>query len=177
MILALYPSKDAPDFAYIAKVAKRVGGFSRLAQLAWLSGAYRVTGDVLAYCQAMHNGKANKQPRRDPAEYKRAPIATYDEMPEHQDDDNEPVLPPPDGPAARLWDVIRADLRLQMTDATYQTHFAQSHAIGRKDGVLIVETNNASASVLANRETLKDTVARTVKRYEEGLCVEFVGAR
>lgn len=57
----LYPGRDPPGYAYIAKQAKAVGGPERLAQLMWQSSAYRVTGDVLAYCLAMHKGKAKKE--------------------------------------------------------------------------------------------------------------------
>lgn len=59
MVTALYPTRDPPGYSYIAKTAKGVGGYERLAHLLWLSVAYRVTGDPLAYCKAMHKGGDN----------------------------------------------------------------------------------------------------------------------
>ena len=60
MITTLYPDHDPPAYAYIAKVAKRLGGAGRLAELLWQNSTRPPTGDILAYCQAV----ATKQKTR-----------------------------------------------------------------------------------------------------------------
>ena len=47
---------DLPAYGYFGKVAKRVGGWGRLAELMWKLTTKPPTGDVLAYIQAMHKG-------------------------------------------------------------------------------------------------------------------------
>ena len=50
MFCTLYPAAvDAPDFGYIGKVANKVGGAGRLAELLWRHSAKPPSGDVLAY--------------------------------------------------------------------------------------------------------------------------------
>lgn len=49
----------APDFAYIGKVAKQVGGAGHLAQMFMQLAPRPPAGDVLAYIMATHKGKAN----------------------------------------------------------------------------------------------------------------------
>jgi hypothetical protein len=52
MFRTLYPAAvDAPDFGYIGKVANKVGGAGRLAELLWQHSAKPPSGDVLAYIQ------------------------------------------------------------------------------------------------------------------------------
>jgi hypothetical protein len=52
MFAILYPGLDPPDFGYIGKTAKAVGGAGRLAELLWQFSTRPPTGDVLAYIQA-----------------------------------------------------------------------------------------------------------------------------
>ena len=60
MYVSLFPTKDPPDFGYIGKTAKNVGGAGRLAALLWQANAARPTGDVLAYCVGIaKGGKSN----------------------------------------------------------------------------------------------------------------------
>lgn len=53
----LYPGRDAPDYGYIGRAAKTVGGAGRLAALLWQSQAYHPNGDVLRYCMGMAKGR------------------------------------------------------------------------------------------------------------------------
>lgn len=48
---------DLPPYGYLGKVAKRIGGAGRLAELLWGLTAKPPTGDVLAYIQAIHKGR------------------------------------------------------------------------------------------------------------------------
>ena len=73
MIQVLYPNRDPPDYAYIGKVAKRVGGAGRLADLLWQHSTRPPTGDLLAYILAVAKGKRAKQPS-EPVE--EVPLAT-----------------------------------------------------------------------------------------------------
>lgn len=43
---------DAPDYGYLGRAAKAVGGAGRLAQMMWELTAQPPTGDVLAFCMA-----------------------------------------------------------------------------------------------------------------------------
>jgi hypothetical protein len=56
MFAILYPNADTPTFGYIGKVARQVGGAGRLAELLWQNHTRPPTGDVLAYCLAVHKG-------------------------------------------------------------------------------------------------------------------------
>ena len=56
MFSVLYPGRDPPDFGYIGKVARSVGGAGRLADLLWQHSTRPPTGDVLAYIQAIAKG-------------------------------------------------------------------------------------------------------------------------
>jgi hypothetical protein len=64
MITALYPGRDPPDFGYIAKVARSVGGAGRLADLLWQHSTRPPTGDVLAYVQKVAKGGKRRGTRR-----------------------------------------------------------------------------------------------------------------
>ena len=61
MIEILYPGLDPPNHGYIVRVAKKVGGWGRLADLLWQHSTRPPTGDLLAYIQgvAKHNGRPN----------------------------------------------------------------------------------------------------------------------
>lgn len=57
---------DLPAYGYLGRVAKRIGGAGRLAELLWGLTAKPPTGDVLAYIQAMHKrGSAHGQTSAD----------------------------------------------------------------------------------------------------------------
>jgi hypothetical protein len=61
MFRTLYPAAvDVPDFGYIGKVANKVGGAGRLAELLWQHSAKPPSGDVLAYIQESVKPKANR---------------------------------------------------------------------------------------------------------------------
>jgi len=59
MIETLYPGLSPPDYPYIGKVARKVGGAGRLADLLWQHSTRPPTGDLLAYIQ----GVAKHAPR------------------------------------------------------------------------------------------------------------------
>lgn len=61
MHLALFPSKDAPDYGYMGKTAKTVGGAGRMAALMWQSAGARITGDPLRYCLGIHRREKPKR--------------------------------------------------------------------------------------------------------------------
>ncbi len=73
MCEVLYPNRDPPDYGYLGKVAKRVGGAGRLADLLWQHSTRPPTGDLLAYIQRVAKGKGPKQPS-EPVE--EVPLAT-----------------------------------------------------------------------------------------------------
>lgn len=56
MIEVLYPGLDPPDYGYIGKVARQVGGAGRLADLLWQHSTRPPTGDLLAYIQSVVKG-------------------------------------------------------------------------------------------------------------------------
>lgn len=49
MHATLYPQNEQPSFAYLGKVASKLGGAGRLADLLWQHSTRPPTGDVLAY--------------------------------------------------------------------------------------------------------------------------------
>lgn len=55
-----YGDKDVPDYGYLGRAAKAVGGAGRLAQMMWESTARPPTGDVLAYFM----GRAKREAAR-----------------------------------------------------------------------------------------------------------------
>jgi len=55
----LFPGRDSPDYGYVGKAAKQVKGEGRLAVLMWQAAAARATGDVMAYCLAIHKRKGD----------------------------------------------------------------------------------------------------------------------
>jgi hypothetical protein len=62
MIEVLYPGLDPPDYGFIGRVARHVGGAGRLADLLWQHSTRPPTGDVLAYILAVakNNGSTDK---------------------------------------------------------------------------------------------------------------------
>jgi len=54
--------EDLPDYGYVGKVARRIGGAGRLAELMWRLAAKPPTGDVLAYIQAIHKRSRKQSP-------------------------------------------------------------------------------------------------------------------
>lgn len=61
---AFYPGRDPPEFSYIGKVARSVGGAGRLLELLWQNSTRPPTGDVLAYCQGVHKNGKTKEVKR-----------------------------------------------------------------------------------------------------------------
>ena len=59
LIEDLYPGLDPPDYGYIVTTAKRMGGFTILAEWLWRCNTLNVKGDVLAYVQASWKDKNN----------------------------------------------------------------------------------------------------------------------
>ena len=57
----LFPGRDPPDYGYIGKTAKIVGGAGRLAELLWQASSKPPTGDVLRYVQGMAKGQRRDQ--------------------------------------------------------------------------------------------------------------------
>lgn len=53
MFETLYPDHDPPEYSYLGRIARSVGGASRLAQLMWENAARPPVGDVLAYLLAI----------------------------------------------------------------------------------------------------------------------------
>jgi len=53
MIEVLYPGLSPPAYGYIGKVARKVGGAGRLADLLWQHSTRPPTGDLLAYIQGV----------------------------------------------------------------------------------------------------------------------------
>jgi hypothetical protein len=51
---------DPPDYGYIAKVGKQVGGAGRLAEIMWQLSTKPPTGDVMAYILSVY-GRKGKQ--------------------------------------------------------------------------------------------------------------------
>lgn len=49
MFETLYPGRDPPDYGYLGKVAREVGGAGRLADLLWQHSTRPPNGDVLRY--------------------------------------------------------------------------------------------------------------------------------
>lgn len=61
MFRTLFPSHEPPEYSYVAKVSKEVGGPERLAQLLWEYSSRPPVGDVLAYLQRVARGASNGQ--------------------------------------------------------------------------------------------------------------------
>jgi len=60
MVRTLFPDNDVPEYGYIGKVSKAVGGEGRLADLLWRAASHPPTGDVLAFIQgSAKRDKAN----------------------------------------------------------------------------------------------------------------------
>ncbi len=55
---------SAPDYGYLGKVARQVGGAGRLAQLLWQLSANPPSGDVLAYILAMERNRRRRDERK-----------------------------------------------------------------------------------------------------------------
>jgi hypothetical protein len=70
MFVALYPGREPPEYSYLGKVARKVGGAGRLAEWLWLCSPKPPSGDVLAYIQAAaKRDKARGQAQSEPAGY------------------------------------------------------------------------------------------------------------
>lgn len=62
MIETLQPDLvEIPDFGYIGRTAKKVGGAGRLAGLIWETSSKNVQGDLMAYCLAMAKGQSKDE--------------------------------------------------------------------------------------------------------------------
>lgn len=57
---SLFPGRDPPDYGYMGKSAKTVGGPGRMAQLLWMTSAQRVTGDPLRYAMGIAKGQKTR---------------------------------------------------------------------------------------------------------------------
>jgi len=66
MFMALYLGRDPPTFAYVGKVARKVGGAGRLCELLWQNCTRPPSGEVLAYVQAIAKDKNNGAHRQTP---------------------------------------------------------------------------------------------------------------
>lgn len=72
-----YGEADAPDFSYLGRAAKTVGGAGRLAALLWQYTTRRPSGDVLAYLMATEK---QRKARRGGAAGKQADIEKRADM-------------------------------------------------------------------------------------------------
>lgn len=63
MHVTLYPKHEPPEYSYLGRTARTVGGAGRLATLLWQSQTQRVDGDVLRYCMAMAKPRASPSGR------------------------------------------------------------------------------------------------------------------
>jgi len=59
-LYALCFGGDLPEYGYLGRVAKTIGGAGRLAEVMWQLTAKPPTGDVLAYILAMHRQQSQK---------------------------------------------------------------------------------------------------------------------
>lgn len=70
MHAALYPSNELPDYGYLGKVARQLGGAGRLADLLWQHSTRPPTGDVLAFlvrvATSKDRGNGRDSPRAGP---------------------------------------------------------------------------------------------------------------
>lgn len=64
MCETLYPGLDPPAYGYLGKVAKKVGGAGRLADLLWQHSSRPPTGDLLSYIQKVAKGNGNGSYKR-----------------------------------------------------------------------------------------------------------------
>lgn len=60
MYRTLFPNHDVPDYKYVGRVARDVGGHPRLGQLLWIACGYRPTGDALRYVKGMNKPKGSR---------------------------------------------------------------------------------------------------------------------
>lgn len=58
---ALFPGRDPPEFGYMGKMARDVGGAGRMAELLWQASTRPPTGDVLRYCAGMSKGQKSRK--------------------------------------------------------------------------------------------------------------------
>ena len=68
------PNNELPDHGYIAKTAKRVGGWGRLLDLLWQQVPRPPTGDVLAFIVGVHERRGNG---RDSPRAERVPLERH----------------------------------------------------------------------------------------------------
>jgi len=80
----LYPGRDPPDYGYIGRTAKTVGGAGRLAALMWEAQAHHPDGDVLRYCMGMaKNRKGGKSSGKKPSNLEQS-LANAQQMEEEE---------------------------------------------------------------------------------------------
>ena len=60
MFEVLYPGRDPPDYGYLGKIAKKVSGAGRLAELLWQHSTKPPKGDILAYILQSENGRKKR---------------------------------------------------------------------------------------------------------------------
>lgn len=65
----LFPGRKPPDYGYIGRVARQVGGPGRLADFLWQTSARPPTGDILRYCQGIARGQKEPDKPPEPAGY------------------------------------------------------------------------------------------------------------
>lgn len=83
-----FGASELPEYGYLGKVARAVGGAGRLAQILWQLSADRPQGDVLAYVLAMHKGKGSNGHRSAQDNTNNvAPHSAFQEMYEQQQRD------------------------------------------------------------------------------------------
>lgn len=162
MIETLCPWAELPDYGYIGKVGRKVGGAGRLAELLWIASAHRPSGDLLAYCLAM----AKKRPiEQGPSpEEKRASLEEWA---------GDVEIAEPD-PLLVDW---RAALRLMagtMGQATVDRWLRGSEPLSLEGGVLTVNvTVEGAKEILGNR--LAGAVSRAVAQvYEKDTQITFI---
>ena len=105
------PKDSLPEYGYIGKAAKTLGGAGRLAELMWQHSTRPPTGDILAYLIKVGKNGNRKSLRQDQSSRRR-----YQEY-----DAPEPPTAPqaPADPNQALWSQILDDLKRQMTQATF----------------------------------------------------------
>ena len=61
MYATLYPGRSPPEFGYMGKMARDVGGAGRMAELLWQASTRPPAGDILRYCARIAKGQRPKQ--------------------------------------------------------------------------------------------------------------------
>ena len=63
----LFPGRKPPDYAYLGRVARQVGGPGRLADLLWQCAPRPPTGEILPYCIGIAKGQREPDKPPEPA--------------------------------------------------------------------------------------------------------------